>query len=252
VEYGPFVNSVYRNTDEATREYQALVFQGNYRVTPRWSLNGHWTVQLKNEGNFEGEAANQPAITSPIGDYPEIFVAERHFPTGRLASFQRNKVRLWTIYSLGLGRFGTADASMLYRYDSPLHYSLVTAGDDEITPTQEALAAGYANPPANQTVYFGARGSEEFASAHLVDVAVNYAIPVFRSLRPWLKFEMLNVFNNDTLVSWNTDVTQDPDSATDRLGLHTGYTRGPSFGQADQNDDYPIPRTFRVSLGLRF
>ena len=252
VEYGPFVNSVYRNTEEAIRNYQALVFQGNYRFTPKWSVSGHWTVQLKNEGNFEGEAANQPAITSSIGDYPEILVAERHFPTGRLASFQRNKVRLWTIYSLGLGWLGTADASMMYRFDSPLHYSLVTAGDDEITAIQEDLAAGYANLPANQTVYFGERGSEEFASSHLFDVAVNYAIPVFRSLRPWLKFEMLNVFNNDTLVSWNTDVAQDPDSPTDRLGLHTGYTRGPSFGQAEQNDDYPIPRTFRVSLGLRF
>ena len=252
VVYGPFVNSVYRNTEDATREYHALVFQGNYRVTPRWSLNGHWTVQLQNDGNFEGEAANQPAISSDIGDYPEIFVAERHFPTGRLASFQRHKVRLWTIYSMGLGRFGTADAALLYRYGSPLHYSLVTAGDDEITDIQRQLGVGYASLPANQTVYFGERGSQSFDSAHLFDLAVNYAIPVFRSLRPWLKAEVVNLFNDQTLIAWNIDVVQDPNSPTDRLGLHTGYTRGPSFGQADANDAYPLPRTFRVSLGFRF
>jgi hypothetical protein len=252
VVYGPFVNSVYRNTDEATRDYQALVLQGNYRVTSRWSLNGHWTLQLKNEGNFEGEATNQPAISSELGDYPEIYDAARHFPTGRLSSFQRNKVRFWTVYSLGLGGFGTADASLLYRYDSPLHYSLATAGDDEITDIQRELGAAYANLPTNQRVYFGERGSEQYDSAHLVDVAVNYAIPVFRSLRPWLKLEALNVFNNDGLIGWNTDVFQDPDSPTDRLGLHTGYTRGPAFGQAEENEDYPLPRTFRVSLGIRF
>ena len=53
------------------------------------------TLQLRNEGNFEGEAANQPAIASLVGDYPEILVPERNFPTGRLNDFQRHKVRLW-------------------------------------------------------------------------------------------------------------------------------------------------------------
>ena len=37
-----------------------MVFQGNYRPSSRWSLGGHWTVQMRNNGNFEGEAATVP------------------------------------------------------------------------------------------------------------------------------------------------------------------------------------------------
>lgn len=251
-EYGPFVNSVYRNTDEAKRDYRALILQANYRPHPRLSLNGHWTVQLENDGNFEGEATNQPAVSSALGDYPEIYAADRHYPMGRLQSYQRSKVRVWSVYTLGLGRFGAADLSLLYRHDSPLTYSLVSAGDDEITAIQEGLGAAYANLPANQTVYFGGRGSESFDSAPLVDMAVNYAVPVFKSLKPWVKVELLNILNNDTLIGWNTDVSQDPASPKDRLGLATGYLKGEQFGKADEIGDYPLPRTFRISMGIRF
>jgi hypothetical protein len=52
---------VYRNTDEARREYQAMVLQSRYRLTDSWSVNGHYTVQLKNDGNYEGEGTNTPA-----------------------------------------------------------------------------------------------------------------------------------------------------------------------------------------------
>ncbi len=251
VVYGPFPNSVFRNTDVPDRRYQGLVMSGSYRVTPRWSLNGHWTVQLENDGNFEGEATNQPALSSEIGDYPEIYSEARHYPDGRLAGFQRHKVRAWTIYNVGLGRAGSADVSFLWRYDSPLTYSLVTA-DDNLSPVQEALGAAYAELPVSQTVYFGKRGSQTFESTHLFDLAVNYSIPVFRTLRPWIKFEVVNLFNNDTLLTWNTDVFQDPASPVDALGLHTGYLEGPTFGRAEQNGNYPLPRTFRVALGVRF
>ncbi len=55
------------------RRYQGLVFQGRYRLTPRWTVYGNSTVQLTNEGNFEGEGANQPGVSSVFGDYPEAF-----------------------------------------------------------------------------------------------------------------------------------------------------------------------------------
>ena len=252
VEYGPFTNSIYRNTDEATREYDALVFLGNYRLHPRWSVNGHWTVQLQNEGNFEGEATNQPVLPSAIGDFPELYTAARHFPFGNLPGFQRNKVRLWTIYNQGLGRFGDADLSLLYRYDSATTYSLVTSGDDALTPIQEQLGAAYASLPTNQAVYFGERGTEFFNGFSVFDFAVTYSIPVFKSARPWFKLEIRNLFNDKTLIGWNTDVFQDPASPTDSLGLHTGYVEGETFGEAEALTDYPVPRTFRMALGFRF
>ena len=71
--------------------------QGNYRIRRDLQVAGHWTVQLQNEGNFEGEAANQPGNPSLYGDYPEVFTADRNFPIGRFDDFQRHKVRLWAV-----------------------------------------------------------------------------------------------------------------------------------------------------------
>ena len=100
-------------------------------------MNGQWTVQLENDGNFEGEAANNPAIPSLIADYPEIFVAERNFPMGRLDDFQRHKVRVWATYSLDLGQFGRLDVAPLYRYNSARTFSLVAAAVP-LTPAADA------------------------------------------------------------------------------------------------------------------
>ena len=113
---------MYRNTDLAAREYQARRPRSRrYRLGSSLTVNGQWTVQLENDGNFEGEAANNPAIPSLIGDYPEIYVAERSFPMGRLDDFQRHKVRVWATYSLDLRRFGRLDVAPLYRLQLGAH-----------------------------------------------------------------------------------------------------------------------------------
>ena len=68
--------------------------QANYRPYAALTLEGHWTVQLKNEGNFEGEAQNQPG--DQLGDSATTrrsSCRSRNFPIGRLNEFQRHKVR---------------------------------------------------------------------------------------------------------------------------------------------------------------
>ena len=77
VDAGVASNHLYANTDLAHRLYDGLVFQARYRLTSRWSVNGHYTVQLRNEGNYEGETNNQPGLTSLIGNYPAAFNAAR-------------------------------------------------------------------------------------------------------------------------------------------------------------------------------
>ena len=59
VDIGTFTNSVYRNTDLGVRRYQAAVLQGRYALRGL-TLNANWTIQLKNEGNYEGEEAGHP------------------------------------------------------------------------------------------------------------------------------------------------------------------------------------------------
>ncbi|HXW08568.1 MAG TPA: TonB-dependent receptor [Vicinamibacterales bacterium] len=253
--FGTFDNSVFRNSDEPVRRYKGLQFQSRYRVTPRFTVNGHWTVQLENEGNFEGEATNQPAISSLLGDFPEVFRESRNFPVGRLDAFQRHKVRAWGVYTMPLGEWGEPTLALLYRYDSPLTFSLAAAGVP-LTDQQLAIAeaAGYASTPnaGSQTLYFGARGTERFEAAHLFDVAVNYQIPVWRTLRPYLELEMFNVFNTSPLIEHNTAITADFDGPVDDLGLPLTFTRGPRFGQATDEDHFPRARTVQLSLGFRF
>jgi hypothetical protein len=253
-----FDNSVYSNTDLAERRYQAVDLQSAYRPRANLALNAQWTIQLENHGNFEGESANNPAIPSLIGDYPEILAADRSFPDGRLDDFQRHKVRMWASYALDMRGWGSLDIVPLYRVSSGRTFSLV-AGAVALTPAQIALDPGYARLPASQPVFFGGRGAQTFEGSQLFDLAVTYTVPVWQSVRPWVKVEALNVFNSQKLLTWDTTVAADNAGAKDALGLPLAYTRGPNFGTATSNANYARPRpgmdggrTFLLAAGVRF
>jgi hypothetical protein len=255
---GTFDNSVYRNTDLARRDYRAVDFEGAYRLNGALSVNGLWTVQAKNDGNFEGEAANNPAIPSLIGDYPEVYVASRSFPMGRLDDFQRHKVRVWANYSLDLHELGRLDIAPLYRYNSARTFSLM-APAVALTPEQAAFNPGYVRLPSSQPVFFGARGSQEFQDYALFDLGVTYGVPVWQSVRPWVKLEVLNLLNNQQLIAWDTTVAADMSGPKDANGLPLNYVTGPNFGKATSNASYPRPRqgmdggrTFILAAGIRF
>ena len=148
----------------------------------------------------------------------------------------------------------------MWKYNSGLTYTLFAA-NYPLTAIQEQLGASYANEPNGgaQNLFFGARGSQDFKGYALMDLGVNYSIPVWNTVRPYLKVEVLNAFNNQKQIGWDTVVTADPNSPRDALGLPTGYIQGARFGQATRNLDYPAwrpgfdgGRTFLMSFGLRF
>jgi hypothetical protein len=282
-----FTNRLFTNTNLAHREYDALVFQSRYRITNAFSINGHYTLELKNDGNYEGEGSNTPGSTvfsnspSIIGNFPEAFSAARNYPDGHLPSFERHRLRLWSVYDWNLGRLGDLSLSGLWRVDSALTYSLA-ARNQALTSTQVAImtAAGYPDaanlaalgPITGNEVFFGALGSEQFAGYGLLDTSVNYSIPVFRALRPWVKLDIYNVLNNQKLIAWNTTIRQDATTPRDPLGLRTGYlpSNAATFGTATGNtvsnlftsaiNAYPLAfttapaggRTVRVAVGFRF
>ena len=92
----------------------------------------------------------------------------------------------------------------------------------------------------------------------VLDASVNYNIPLWSEMRPWLKLDFFNVLNNRTLIGFNTTVVPDPDGPVDDLGLPTRYIRGRNFGQATGNANFPrvfgagSGAAFRVAYGLRF
>jgi len=277
VSAGTFTNILYKNVDSdlAHRQFQALVFQSRYRLRNNWSVNGQYTVQLQNDGNYEGEETNRPGEVSTIGDFPEIYPADRYFPEGRLQNFERNRFRLWSVYNFGMGRVGDLSVSGLLRVEGSRAFSFGTTG---ITPnaTQTAIlaAAGYPDVPGDTTLFYGGeKGTGQFPGFGLLDLSINYNIPVFRSLRPWLKFDIYNALDNQKLIAFNTTVNPNNSGPTDALGLATTFTQGANFGRASGNtvtnlnisgiDAFPRAfsaadgapaggRTFRVALGFRF
>ena len=163
--------------------------------------------------------------------------------------------------------------SGLWRIEGERAYSLGVRNQAP-TATQRAIvaAAGYPDIPGLQNIYFGGeRGTERFPGYGLVDLDMSYNIPVFRSLRPWLKFDVYNLFDNQKLIAFNTNVTQNTAGAKDSVGLATTFNKSSTFGKATGNtvtnmnyvnafQTFPLAfsgapaggRTFRVAVGFRF
>jgi hypothetical protein len=172
---GTLSNRLFRNTDEPTREYQALIVQASHRPTSAIMVSGDYTLQLRNHGTFVGETANRPGVPSIFGDFPEVYgpALDRLAPEGRLDSFQRHKLRIYGIYSQQLGRFGSVDLSPIWRVDSGNAYS--HAAWIRLTPEQLALNPGYPAADINrfvrETVLFGSRGQYDFKGYGVLDLA---------------------------------------------------------------------------------
>ena len=248
------------NTDDLTREYQAIQVQGRYRITDRWLLDANYTYEIENDGNFEGEGPNNPGASSIFGDRPELYDPERHYPTGRLSGYQEHRVRVFSSYTLPIRSFGDLNVGLAYSYDSPrtFSYSFVRSG---LTPAQIARDPGYARRPATQFVFFGERGAGEYEGIHSLDLAIGLGVRVWRSVEPFFKFSVRNVTNEQSLVSFDTVVVPcttaaqagcDGQAPVDGLGLPTRFARGPSFGNARSAADYQVPREYRFSAGIRF
>src|SRR5918994_6937 len=117
-----------------------------------------------------------------------------------------------------------------------------TKASRTLWPAQASIlgSAGYPDAPAPGALYFGPRGSQAFKGYGLFDTSLNYAVPVLRTLRPWVKLDVYNVFNNQKQIGWNTSVRPDPNSPQDSLGLPTGYLPGPLFGKATSPSHFPV------------
>jgi hypothetical protein len=280
VDAGTYTNIYFDNSNDLWRHYQGLVFSTRYRITNRWSVNATDTVQLENDGNFEGEGTNTPARQSSIHDFPEALPNNRYAPDGHLGNFERNRLRAWTVYDLGFGHFGDVVLSGLWRVDSAHTYSLIQRNVGP-TATQLAIeaAAGYPDQSGQYNLFYSAdgsanitRGDQTFKGYGLFDTAVQYNIAVYKSVRPWIRFDVYNLFNNQKLIAWSTAITGVSASRggpVDQFGIPLTFTKASSFGTATGNvvtngsltgiPAYPQwvggsngGRTFRMAMGIRF
>jgi hypothetical protein len=250
-----FDNVVYRNTDVPVREYESIQLLSQVRPLPRWTLVLNYTHELKNHGNFVGENTNAPGISSIYGLYPEYYVAERHYPSGRLPGFQAHRLSILSSYRHALGFLGNLDFGLIYTFDSPLTYSLIGAGVPNTAGQTAAMtAAGYRTPPTSQAIYFGAMGAGEFNEQHQVNLAITYGLPLFGHVEPWVKVDILNATNEAALRTFNTAVSANTAAGAprDANGLPTTYTRAATFGQATSAANYQTGRRYQLAAGIRF
>jgi hypothetical protein len=261
-----------RNSNNVQRQYRALQLQA--RWTPsRIDAGLHYTY-AKLRGNDEGENAATGAVPNvdPSIYYPEYFAYARAAPIGYLPGDQRHRVRAWAGYTLPVGR-GTASASLLHSFDSALPYSV--AGPINLTRYAGAPAnLGY-NAIPNGLYYFSERGALRADNIQSTDLALRGTMR-FGGIEWFAQGDLLNMFNNagiadpqrlGTTVSTAATSTaflpfdpakQNPVECPRGTALAActamgaNYQLAANFGQPLNDLAYQRPRTYRISLGLRF
>lgn len=251
------------NSDRAERTYEALLAQFDLRVRRGLRLAGSYALS-STRGNFDGEEAS-PTLGGPTPEaeldfFPEYGEPRWRAPSGPLRTDQRHRARLWVTGDLPLAdRAGTLSASLLQRADSGRAWSAV----GQVDPRPYVTNPGYVGPPARVPYYFSDRGAWRAETEWATDLALHYAFPLNATRRAEL-FARLVVFNlfdasaqtrpGETTVLTAANDTRlapfDPFLETPVRGVHWEYA--PGFGRAVGAGDHQQPRTFELSLGLRF
>lgn len=262
------------NSDDFERTYDAVEIQAGYRLFNRVNFGANYTWS-ETMGNIVGETTgNGPVATGGREFYPEYFGFPQNNPTGFLPQDQTHKARLWAgvDFPTFLGNF---NVSVLQRYDSGGPYSLAGA----INPTFNAnfygagkpggiVNPGYATQQTSVTYFFSDRGEFRFDDLTATDLALNYATgPRWGGLELFVQGEVVNVFDEDALIAHDTSIlTASNTSTLQRFNPMAGdvpvegvhWRKGPNFGKATTNTTsgvqghYQLPRTYRVSAGIRF
>ena len=254
-----------RNSNNIRRNYRGVQLQA--RWSPRRFESGINYTYSKLRGTDEGENGNTGAVANidPTIFYPEFFNYSRVNPVGYLQGDQRHRLRAWVGYD-----FGFITASLLQSYDSGLPYSIV----GPINLSGFATNPGYASIP-NGLYYFSGRGALRTEAVISTDLALRYALRL-RAVELFAQGDLLNMFNNDAVVdplrigtTVSTAATStafapfDPRTATpvecpqgapaaQCTSMKANYQLASNFGQPLNDLAYQRPRTYRISLGVRF
>ena len=186
----------------------------------------------------------------------------QNLPEGYLTGDQRHRAALWVGYDIPTS-FADFNVTVLQHYGSGIAFS----GNGAIDTRPATPNPGYATPPASVDYFFAPRGSFRTDDITRTDLAVNMNFRLWRTLELFIQPELLNVFDEDGFnggrigtdsnVTVNTRVNAgtafqnfDPRTTVPVEGVHYAYHA--NFGRAISRDGYQLPRTFRISAGVRF
>jgi hypothetical protein len=250
--------TVMANDPRATRDYNAISLQADYRPTARLTVGGNWTWS-ETRGNYEGEAANLPASGSPHGTFERARQMEAAVPYGYLNPHIRHRAVAYSTYRFGLNRFGNLSTSGIVNYRSGRVWSKIAA-------VPEASVAEYETPASTYAYFFDGRGNNEFPSVWSLDFAARWGLPLFNGrVAPFVKIDVANILNLDQLISYQTTGTRvavrNPDNSfshwkwapAGNCGLDDAPSRScTGFGRISSQANYQAPRTIELSIGLQF
>jgi outer membrane receptor protein involved in Fe transport len=251
--------------DNYMRKYHAVQMQGAWYVADNFTLSGNYTwSQLY--GNLVAETEGSGSISaSALTFYPEWNNFSQAYPSGRLPTDQRHRMRLFASYDLNTA-FGDINFSATQRYESASNYSAAftiqdgaPSFEDYGLPSSANFTLGYVFPPTSTSYFVGGRGSYETEAMTQTDLGINYALQLGR-LEFFVEMNVFNLFNQDAAPysnnGWyNTNVTTLPTAFNvyneePVEGVHFEFD--PDFGTPASNNAYQTPRTLTVDFGLKF
>jgi hypothetical protein len=249
---------IIENTDRVRSDYRALHLQGQILLGRRLTVGGNYTLS-RAFGNFDGETSASGPVTATVDSYPEYREPRWNSPDGRLGIDQRHRGRVWFVYDAPLpAAIGALDVGFVQSGASGTPYGAV----GQISPAAFVTNPGYSNQPAQVAYFFTPRDQFQTAAAWQSDLSLNYRRRVTRA-ELFARLMLTNLFNADAIdfisainTSTLTRATRptlqafDPFTTQPIQGMHWDY--GPQFGRPTSRLAYQTPRTFSMSVGVRF
>ena len=256
---------IINNSDNVKRNYTGLHTSLSYRSGGfNGGVNWTWSHTL---GNLNGETAASGPVPNTVDTYPEYKDPAWNNPYGSLLTDERHRVKVFASYSLPFvpAKVGTVNVSAIQSVDTGVPYGAVG-----LVPTQAYVtgAPNYVTPPTSVNYYFTARDAFRTDTIKRTDLSLNFATRIAGAVEIFVQPQILNVFNNQGLVALSTTIRTstssascvpgsgvackafDPFKTTPVQGVNWNYPA--AFGQARNNLDYQLPRTFTLAAGVRF
>jgi len=254
--------STYTNDDSVhKRKYDAIMGRFDYRIGSRWNIGANYTWS-KAEGTFDGEEDFMGPVPGSIFEYREYKEASWYMPNGLLSLDQTHKFRAWVVWDAIATNHHNLSLSLLQSFLSGTPYG-ANALVDTVPYVGDPADLGYVGSVKPQRYYFTDRDAFRTESVTRTDIALNYSFFINiggGQLELFLQPEVINVFNEHAVVDPNTISlaarndssleTFNPFTETPVEGTH--WRRSDAWGTAESEGAYQQPRTFRLSLGLRF
>lgn len=251
------------------RTYDAVQLQANYRPFQRFSVGGNYTwSELR--GNSETETANNATVTLRAAtDYPEFIRQSWNNPVRALPGDAEHRGNVWLQFDIPT-RVGNFNLSALERFHTGVPFYASALINPNFSATRNPTGVrnpGYVSAPSTVEYFFMNEGEFRTDDVTSTDLGLNYALPIWRA-QFFVQADILNVFDEDavefadgqngTNVQRRVFVNRtrsslaafNPITETPVAGTH--YQLDPNFGNPTNKDAYQDPRTYRVSVGLRF